>query len=233
MPKISELTAASALDGTEPVAIVQGGVTVRTTTQEIADLGGGGGAVSSVNGQTGTVSLTAPDVGADAAGAAAAAVAAHNGDPGAHGGVAASLTSHIGSGGAAHANATTLAAGFMSASDKAALDALVIGGSSVGVTRITNADSPYTPGGGAILANATGGNIVVNLPVIDAAIDGLEIIVKAVAVGANTVTINAYNAGDGTDKIDGANSYALTVQYQSVTLVASYDAGGDSYWSIV
>lgn len=41
--KISELTAAGALDGTELVGIVQGGTTVQTTTQDIADLGGGGG----------------------------------------------------------------------------------------------------------------------------------------------------------------------------------------------
>ena len=41
--KISELAAAAALDGTELVPIVQGGETVQTTTQDIADLGGGGG----------------------------------------------------------------------------------------------------------------------------------------------------------------------------------------------
>lgn len=39
---ISALPAASALDGTELVPVVQSGATVRTTTQEIADLGGGG-----------------------------------------------------------------------------------------------------------------------------------------------------------------------------------------------
>jgi hypothetical protein len=39
--KISELTAAAALDGTELVPIVQGGETVRTTAQDIADLSGG------------------------------------------------------------------------------------------------------------------------------------------------------------------------------------------------
>jgi hypothetical protein len=39
--KISELAAASALTGTELVELVQGGVNKRTTTQEIADLGGG------------------------------------------------------------------------------------------------------------------------------------------------------------------------------------------------
>ena len=41
--KISELTASGALTGTEELPIVQGGTTVRTTTQDIANLGGGGG----------------------------------------------------------------------------------------------------------------------------------------------------------------------------------------------
>ena len=43
--KISELTSATTpLAGTETVPIVQGGVTKQVTTQDIADLGGGGGA---------------------------------------------------------------------------------------------------------------------------------------------------------------------------------------------
>jgi hypothetical protein len=42
--KISELTSATTpLAGTESVPIVQGGVTKQVTTQDIADLGGGGG----------------------------------------------------------------------------------------------------------------------------------------------------------------------------------------------
>jgi hypothetical protein len=40
--KISQLTAAAALTGTELLPIVQDGVTVQTTAQDIADLGGGG-----------------------------------------------------------------------------------------------------------------------------------------------------------------------------------------------
>lgn len=40
--KISELTAAGALTGTELVPVVQSGATKRTTTQDIADLGGAG-----------------------------------------------------------------------------------------------------------------------------------------------------------------------------------------------
>jgi hypothetical protein len=44
--KISQLTASGALTGTELVPVVQGGVTVQTTTQDIADLSGGGGSQS-------------------------------------------------------------------------------------------------------------------------------------------------------------------------------------------
>jgi hypothetical protein len=61
--KISALTAAGALSGAELVEIVQGGVNVKSTTQDIADLGGGGGgAVDSVNGATGVVVLDAGDI---------------------------------------------------------------------------------------------------------------------------------------------------------------------------
>lgn len=74
--KISELTAAGALTGTEQVEVNQGGVSKRATTQDIADLGGGAG-VTSVNGDTGpAVVLDATDVSADPAGSAAAAQAA-------------------------------------------------------------------------------------------------------------------------------------------------------------
>lgn len=41
--KISAMPAAGALTGTELVPLVQGGVNVQSTTQDIADLGGGGG----------------------------------------------------------------------------------------------------------------------------------------------------------------------------------------------
>lgn len=47
--KISDLTAGTTLDGTELVPIVQGGTTVKMTTQDIADLGGGGGVRKYVN----------------------------------------------------------------------------------------------------------------------------------------------------------------------------------------
>jgi hypothetical protein len=53
--KISGLTSAGALAGTEPVPIVQGGVTVGTTVQDIADLASGG--VASVSAGT-NISVT-------------------------------------------------------------------------------------------------------------------------------------------------------------------------------
>lgn len=48
--KISELTAAGALTGAELVEVVQGGQNVKSTTQAIANLGGGGGAWGSITG---------------------------------------------------------------------------------------------------------------------------------------------------------------------------------------
>lgn len=41
---IDDLTAAGALDGSEAVEVLQGGLNKQTTTQAIADLGGGGAA---------------------------------------------------------------------------------------------------------------------------------------------------------------------------------------------
>lgn len=76
--KISQLPVATTpLAGTELMEIVQGGVNKQVATSEV----GGGGAVASVNGQTGVVVLDAGDVGADPAGSAST--------------VATNLTNHI------------------------------------------------------------------------------------------------------------------------------------------
>lgn len=48
--KISELTSAGALTGAEILEVVQGGANKQTTTQDIADLGGGGGTWGSITG---------------------------------------------------------------------------------------------------------------------------------------------------------------------------------------
>jgi hypothetical protein len=88
--KISQLTVAGTLDGSETLEIVQGGANKKTTTQDIAALGGGGGgAVDSVNGQTGVVVLDAGDVGADPTGSSST--------------VQTNLTAHINDTSAAHA----------------------------------------------------------------------------------------------------------------------------------
>lgn len=58
--KISEMTAADALDGSELVEVTQGGSTRRTTAQAIANLGGGGGGGGSLidsAGHAGVVSV--------------------------------------------------------------------------------------------------------------------------------------------------------------------------------
>lgn len=81
--KISELPAASALTGTEQVEVNQAGTSVRTTTQDIADLGGGGGgAVSSVFARTGAVTAQSGDYSvAQVTGAAALASPTFTGVP--------------------------------------------------------------------------------------------------------------------------------------------------------
>lgn len=107
--------------------------------------GGGGGAVDSVNGQTGVVVLDAADVGADAAGTAAAAVAAHVAAANPHpeyltqaeGDTAYAPIAHVGDGGAAHSNAVAAgAAGFMTGADKTKLN-----GIAAGATANSNTDS--------------------------------------------------------------------------------------------
>jgi Phage tail fibre repeat len=79
--------------------------------------------VTSVNGKTGNVSLTASDVGAETpAGAQAKASAAE-----ANAKAASAPISHVGAGGSVHATATQTTAGFMSAADKAKLDGIAAG----------------------------------------------------------------------------------------------------------
>lgn len=63
--RISELPTAGALTGAELVESVQGGINVKTTSQDIANLAAGG--VTSVNSQTGAVVLTATNIGSTAA----------------------------------------------------------------------------------------------------------------------------------------------------------------------
>jgi hypothetical protein len=60
--KISAMTAAAALDGTELVPVVQGGGNVKATTQDIADLAGGGGLVDQTLASSVTVTMPGESV---------------------------------------------------------------------------------------------------------------------------------------------------------------------------
>lgn len=63
---ITGLPAAGALDGTEAVPVEKAGTTVQTTTQAIADLGGGGGSNAIARGQIGsTGTIVGPSAGID------------------------------------------------------------------------------------------------------------------------------------------------------------------------
>ncbi len=81
--------------------------------------------------------------------------------------------------------------------------------------------------------DCTGGVVVVNLPQIS----GLDLStpfvlgVRKSDSGANTITINAYSAGDGTNKIDGGNSKSITGQNNGTALVPDVDSTPDSWTS--
>lgn len=75
-----------------------------------------------------------------------------------------------------------------------------------------------------ILMNAAGGNKTVNLPAASVAGSGGTVVVKKVDSSGNTVTID----GSGAETIDGAATFVLSVQYESVTLVCD-----GSNWSII
>jgi hypothetical protein len=64
-----------------------------------------------------------------------------------------------------------------------------------------------------LLCNATGGAFTVTLPVA-AAHPGRVFTIKKIDASVNAVTID----GDGAETIDGAATYALTAQWQSVVL---------------
>lgn len=99
----------------------------------------------------------------------------------------------------------------------------------------TFADSPVSIGasdrGKLYSIDASGGAMIVNLPQIS----GLDLTsayvvgFKKTDSGANTITVNAYNAGDGTDKIDGANFKTISTQNQGSVLVPDIDTAPDSW----
>lgn len=85
------------------------------------------------------------------------------------------------------------------------------------LSTIDDTDSPFTAlhtnERNYIIADATNGAITVNLPPA-ADWTGLEIIVKKLDSAANNVTVSP----DGTETIDGAGSYDLVNQWDTVTL---------------
>jgi len=113
---------------------------------------------------------------------------------------------------------------------RSALDVLPAGYQEVVPITDTLPVTPYVPDDeGVILADASAGAVAIDLPKIDADLDGRTITIKAVDA-TNNITVTADTTAP--DLIDGAASLVLNVTYQSYTLVASYDAGG-SFWSII
>ena len=74
---------------------------------------------------------------------------------------------------------------------------------------------------GTVLGDATGGAFAVTLPPA-AELPGWTFRVKKVDASANAVTVTA----SGTDRIDGAATFPLAVQYQSVTV----QSDGSAWW---
>lgn len=85
----------------------------------------------------------------------------------------------------------------------------------VAVASISHSDTPYNlTNKYVVLSNASAGGIIVNL--LDATIcDGRTHVIKKTDSSANTVTVQA----SGSQTIDGSNTYVLTTQYESITIV--------------
>lgn len=102
-------------------------------------------------------------------------------------------------GGSLHSAATTSAAGFMSASDKAKLDALY------GHRHVTS-DVTLAATDRVVTVDASGGNRTLTLPSPASLPAGCPILVKKVSTGTNTISL----ARSGSEQIEGAAAtYAL------------------------
>lgn len=100
------------------------------------------------------------------------------------------------------------------------VDSMAVDAFSAGVRAIT-ATATVATGDYFIEANATGGNITVNLPALET---GRMIIVKKTDASANTVTLD----GSGAETIDGAATNVITVQYAAIKII-----GGATQWLII
>lgn len=94
------------------------------------------------------------------------------------------------------------------------------------VKTITFASSPYAVAATdyAILVDASGGAVTVNLPAVSASRKRI-LVVKAVNVSGGSVTV----AANGGDTIDGQTTQVVSVRYTSMTAQAP-DSGTD--WAI-
>lgn len=94
----------------------------------------------------------------------------------------------------------------------------------LGVTTITNANSPYTigPNDQFLRVDTSSGRVTVNLTP-KASEDGREVTIKKVTTDDNTVTID----GDSTDTIDGATTRTIYQPYGGLTLRCDASTGWD------
>lgn len=179
-------------------SVVAGASTVTSYTDfRVGGGGGGGGAVASVNGQTGEVALTAADVGADASGAALAAVSAHVAvaDPhpqyltAAEGNSAYEVAGAV----ATHTESADPHPQYMT---QAEADARYAAGAS-GVSVSSGASAPFVEkttsyaatAGDCLLANTSTGAFTITLPASPAANDGVWIVDSRQCFDINNLTI--------------------------------------------
>lgn len=191
--------------------------------------GGGGGAVDSVNGQTGVVVLDAADVGADVAGAATAAVAAHTAESDPHtqyltpaeAASAYAPLAHVGSGGAAHANAIAAGtAGFMTGADKTKLDGVAAGATqnSADATLLARANHTGTQPASTISDFASAARAQTEAELVA----GANITITPSGSGATRqLTVAATGGG-------GGGSTNLSTTTSTTTLTVNSDTGTDA-----
>ncbi len=98
---------------------------------------------------------------------------------------------------------------------KAQMEALLAGFTGGGTLNLTFADSPYlvtaTEKNFLIEVDTSGGNVVINLPQISSVGEPFSVLVKKTTDDSNTITVNAYNAGDGTDDFDEGTGNFITL----------------------
>lgn len=82
--------------------------------------------------------------------------------------------------------------------------------------RTSTASDTYAATDYLILWDATSGNLVATLPTA-VGNAGQQYVAKKIDSSANTVTVTP----DGSEKIDGASTKVLTIQYQSITLTSN------------